>query len=177
MDFKTRLLDSIRQIPNFPQKGILFRDITTLLNNKEMFNELSEHLMARYEGQDIDFVAGIESRGFIFGAALANALKKGFVPIRKAGKLPYTTISQQYSLEYGIATMEMHVDAFRDVKNARVLLIDDLIATGGTALAACKLIKQLNATLVEACFIIDLQGLGGAKELAKQSKVYSVLSL
>lgn len=177
MDFKTKLLNSIRQIPNFPQDGVLFRDITTLLNDKDMFNELILHLKERCEKQNIDFIAGIESRGFIFGAALASELKKGFVPIRKAGKLPYTTISQHYALEYGTAKIEMHIDAFRDIKNPRVLLIDDLIATGGTAIASTKLIKQLNAQLVEACFIIDLVGLGGTKALSKECKIYSVLSL
>ena len=177
MDFQTKLLNSIRQIPNFPQDGVLFRDITTLLNDNDMFNELILHLKERYEKQNIDFVAGIESRGFIFGAALASELKKGFVPIRKAGKLPYTTISQHYALEYGTAKIEMHIDAFRDIKNPRVLLIDDLIATGGTAIASTKLIKQLNAHLVEACFIIDLVGLGGTKALSKECKIYSVLSL
>lgn len=177
MDFQTKLLNSIRQIPNFPQDGVLFRDITTLLNDKDMFNELILHLKERYEKQNIDFVAGIESRGFIFGAALASELKKGFVPIRKAGKLPYTTISQHYALEYGTAKIEMHIDAFRDIKNPRVLLIDDLIATGGTAIASTKLIKQLNAHLVEACFIIDLVGLGGTKALSKECKIYSVLNL
>lgn len=177
MDFQTKLLNSIRQIPNFPQDGVLFRDITTLLNDKDMFNELILHLKGRYEKQNIDFITGIESRGFIFGAALASELKKGFVPIRKAGKLPYTTISQHYALEYGTAKIEMHIDAFRDIKNPRVLLIDDLIATGGTAIASTKLIKQLNAQLVEACFIIDLVGLGGTKQLSKECKIYSVLSL
>lgn len=177
MDFKTKLLNSIRQIPNFPQDGVLFYDITTLLNDKDMFNELILHLKECYEKQNIDFIAGIESRGFIFGAALASELKKGFVPIRKAGKLPYTTISQHYTLEYGTAKIEMHIDAFRDIKNPRVLLIDDLIATGGTAIASTKLIKQLNAQLVEACFIIDLVGLGGTKALSKECKIYSVLNL
>lgn len=177
MDFQTKLLNSIRQIPNFPQDGVLFRDITTLLNDKNMFNELILHLKERYEKQNIDFIAGIESRGFIFGAALASELKKGFVPIRKAGKLPYITISQHYTLEYGTAKIEMHIDAFRDIKNPRVLLIDDLIATGGTALAAAKMIKKLNANLIEACFIIDLIDLGGTKELSKECEIYSVLTL
>jgi len=156
---------SIRVVPDFPKKGIMFKDITTLLNNKEAFSALLDILENRYENYDLDYIAGIDARGFIFGSALAAKLKTGFVPIRKKGKLPYTTISQKYSLEYGYDEVEIHIDAFGGNKNAKVLLIDDLLATGGTAGAASELIKKAGANLVEACFIIELAFLEGAKKL------------
>jgi len=164
--------DSIREIPDFPKPGIMFKDITTLLNNKETFNLLIEHLANRYKDYNLDDIAGIESRGFIFGAALANRLNLGFVPIRKKGKLPYTTVSEKYSLEYGFDEVEIHIDAFKK-DNARVLLIDDLIATGGTASAASRLINKVGANCVEACFIIELTFLEGAKKL--DVPLYSVI--
>ena len=164
--------DSIREIPDFPKPGIMFKDITTLLNNKETFNLLIEHLANRYKDYNLDYIAGIESRGFIFGAALANRLNLGFVPIRKKGKLPYTTVSEKYSLEYGFDEVEIHIDAFKK-DNARVLLIDDLIATGGTASAASRLINKVGANCVEACFIIELTFLEGAKKL--DVPLYSVI--
>jgi adenine phosphoribosyltransferase len=173
MDIKEILNNSIRTIPDFPQKGIMFKDITTLLNNSEAFKSLIDFLKERYKHRKIDFVAGIESRGFIFGSALAYALGVGFVPVRKKGKLPYTTISEKYALEYGFDEVEIHIDAFRDKKNAKVLLIDDLIATGGTAKAAENLIKKAGAEVVEACFIIELEFLEGAKKL--ESPVFSIL--
>jgi adenine phosphoribosyltransferase len=157
--------NSIRVIPDFPKKGIMFKDITTLLNNKEAFGALLEILENRYKNYDLDYIAGIDARGFIFGAALAAKLGISFVPIRKKGKLPYTTISQKYSLEYGYDEVEIHIDAFNGNKNAKVLLIDDLLATGGTAGAASELIKKAGANLVEACFIIELAFLEGAKKL------------
>ena len=163
----------IRTIPDFPKKGIMFKDITTLLNNSKAFRELIDFLKDRYKDKNIDFVAGIESRGFIFGSALAYALGSGFVPIRKKGKLPYTTISEKYALEYGFDEVEIHIDAFRDVKNPKVLLIDDLIATGGTASAAVNLIKKVGAEVVEACFIIELEFLKGRDKL--DCDVYSVI--
>jgi adenine phosphoribosyltransferase len=163
----------IRTIPDFPKKGIMFKDITTLLNNKEALRELIDFLKDRYKDKNIDFVAGIESRGFIFGSALAYALGSGFVPIRKKGKLPYTTISEKYALEYGFDEVEIHIDAFRDIKNPKVLLIDDLIATGGTASAAVNLIKKVGAEVVEACFIIELEFLKGRDKL--DCDVYSVI--
>ena len=126
---------------------------------------------------DIDYVAGIDSRGFIFGAALADRLHKGFVPIRKAGKLPYTTISEKYSLEYGFDEVEIHIDAFGDIKNAKVLLIDDLIATGGTAVAAANLINKAGAKCVEACMLINLEFLDGKKKIEAITPVYSVLDI
>ena len=163
----------IRTIPDFPKKGIMFKDITTLLNNKEALRELIDFLKDRYKDKNIDFVAGIESRGFIFGSALAYALGSGFVPIRKKGKLPYTTISEKYALEYGFDEVEIHIDAFRDIKNPKVLLIDDLIATGGTASAAVNLIKKVGAEVVEACFIIELEFLKGRDKL--DCDVYSII--
>ena len=164
--------DSIREIPDFPKPGIMFKDITTLLNNKEAFNLLIEHLANRYKDYNLDYIAGIESRGFIFGAALANRLNLGFVPIRKKGKLPYTTVSEKYSLEYGFDEVEIHIDAFKK-DNARVLLIDDLLATGGTASAASRLIDKVGANCVEACFVIELTFLEGSKKL--DIPVYSVI--
>jgi adenine phosphoribosyltransferase len=173
MDIKEILNNSIRTIPDFPKKGIMFKDITTLLNDKDAFKSLIDFLKERYQDKNIDFIAGIESRGFIFGSALAYTLNVGFVPIRKKGKLPYTTIAEKYALEYGFDEVEIHIDAFRDIKNPKVLLIDDLIATGGTAKAAEDLIKKAGAEVVESCFIIELQDLEGAKKL--QSPVFSIL--
>ncbi len=170
------LLSTIRDVPDFPKPGIVFKDITTLLNNTEAFTMLIEHLESRYKAMNLDFVAGIESRGFIFGAALATRLGIGFVPIRKKGKLPYTTVSEKYALEYGFDEIEIHIDAFRG-QHKRVLLIDDLIATGGTAEAAARLIKKLDQELIEACFIISLEFLEGKKRLEKITPVYSVLEI
>ncbi|MBL1280054.1 MAG: adenine phosphoribosyltransferase [Fluviicola sp.] len=169
--------DSIRNIPDFPKKGIVFKDITTLLNNKEAYGVLMNHLFERYKGYNLDYIAGIDARGFIFGAALAQMLGLGFVPIRKKGKLPYTTISEKYILEYGIDEVEVHIDAFGEIKGARVLMIDDLIATGGTANAAAKLIKQTGAECVEACFILSLSFLDGQKKLKEITNVYSLIEV
>ncbi|MFT7002709.1 MAG: adenine phosphoribosyltransferase [Sulfurimonas sp.] len=169
--------DSIRDIKDFPQPGIVFKDITTLLNNKEAYGVLMNHLYQRYKEYNLDYIAGIDARGFIFGAALAQMLGLGFVPIRKKGKLPYTTISQKFSLEYGVDEVEVHIDAFRGTPNAKVLLIDDLIATGGTANAAVTLIEQAGADCVEACFIIGLSFLDGIKKLEEKSKVYSLIEV
>lgn len=174
---KELLLNSIRAIENFPRPGIIFRDITTLLNNQESFVLLLDHLERRYKKRDIDFICGIESRGFIFAGALCARLNLPFVPIRKPKKLPFTTISKKYSLEYGFDEIEIHLDAFRGKKGAKVLLIDDLIATGGTAKASVEVIKEIGAECVEACFIINLKELNGAKEIEKLTKVYSVLEL
>lgn len=174
---KKYLLSTIRDIKDFPKPGIVFKDITTLLNNKDAFNFLISHLFDRYKELNIDFIAGIESRGFIFGAALAAKLEIPFVPIRKPKKLPYITISQKYTLEYGIDEVEIHIDAFSSVKDARVLLIDDLIATGGTAKASVELINQTNAKCVEACFLINLKDLQGAKNIENLTQVYSVLEV
>lgn len=174
---KEYLLSTIREIADFPKPGIVFRDITTLLNDPAAFKFLNEHLAKRYENSGVEYIAGIESRGFIFAAALAARLGVGFVPIRKPKKLPYTTISQKYSLEYGVDELQIHIDAFKNKQGAKVLLMDDLIATGGTAKASVELIKQLGAECIEACFLINLKELGGAKNLAKLAPVYSVLEI
>ena len=167
--------NSIRDIKDFPKPGIVFKDITTLLNDKEAYGVLMNHLFLRYKDYGLDFVAGIDARGFIFGAALAQMLGVGFVPVRKKGKLPYTTISEKYSLEYGVDEIEVHIDAFKGVKDAKVLLIDDLIATGGTAKAAAKLINQADAVCVEACFILELEFLKGVQELKELTDVYTLV--
>jgi len=164
--------NSIRIIPDFPKAGIMFKDITTLLNNAEAFSTLMKHLKDRYKDYNLDYIAGIDARGFIFGATLANMLNIGFVPIRKKGKLPYTTVSEKYSLEYGYDEVEIHIDAFKK-ENAKVLLIDDLLATGGTASAASKLIDKVGANCVEACFIIELSFLEGSKKLT--TPIYSII--
>ncbi|EDZ62586.1 Adenine phosphoribosyltransferase [Sulfurimonas gotlandica GD1] len=168
---------SIRDIKDFPKPGIVFKDITTLLNDHKAYGVLMNHLYQRYKEYNLDFIAGIDARGFIFGAALAQMLGLGFVPIRKKGKLPYTTISEKYSLEYGVDEVEVHIDAFSAVPNAKVLVIDDLIATGGTANAAATLVNQTGATCVEACFIIGLSFLDGIKKLEEKTTVYSLIEV
>jgi adenine phosphoribosyltransferase len=175
---KAYLLNTIRDIPDFPKPGINFKDITTLLNDGKAFNFLMNHLEERYKSYDLDFIAGIDSRGFIFGAPLADRLGIGFVPIRKKGKLPYTTMAEKYSLEYGFDEVEVHIDAFDcEKEKANVLMIDDLIATGGTAKAAANLIHQTGAECVEACFLINLTFLEGDKDLKERTKVYSILEI
>lgn len=173
---KKIIYDSIRDIKDFPKEGIVFKDITTLLNNKIAFQTLMNHLENRYKTYELDYVAGIDSRGFIFGAALADRLGIGFVPVRKKGKLPSTTVCEKYELEYGFDEVEIHLDAFPK-KNSKVLLIDDLIATGGTANAAAKLIKHVDANLVEVCFLLNLTFLDGAKKVEEHAPVYSVLEI
>jgi adenine phosphoribosyltransferase len=166
----------IRIVPDFPIKGINFYDITTLFENNITFNFIIELLFERYKSAKIDKVVGIEARGFMLGAALAYKLNVGFVPIRKKGKLPFKTISETYSLEYGEDTVEIHIDAIK--KNQNILLVDDLIATGGTANASSKLIKNLDGIIKECCFIIDLPELGGSNELKQKGfNVFSILSL
>lgn len=159
MDLKTL----IRSIPDYPKPGILFRDITTLIENPEGFRQSIEDLAERHRGLGVTHVAGIEARGFIFGAGVAIALGVGFVPVRKKGKLPGETIGQNYALEYGVDTIEIHADVVGEGDN--VLLIDDLIATGGTALAAVNLVRRTGARLAHAGFVIDLFDLGGADKL------------
>lgn len=153
----------IRTIADFPRAGIMFRDITSLLADPEGFALAIRQLRERYADMHIDCVAGIEARGFIIGAALALELGKGFVPIRKPGKLPGATAGQDYQLEYGSDRLEIHVDAIQ--AGAQVLLVDDLLATGGTALAACQLIEGLDGRIVECAFVIDLPDLRGRKRL------------
>ncbi|MFA5495834.1 MAG: adenine phosphoribosyltransferase [Porticoccaceae bacterium] len=149
----------IRTIPHHPKPGVMFRDITTLLKDATAFNLTINRLADRYREAPVDLVAGIEARGFILGSALAFALGKGFVPIRKKGKLPGRTLSAQYALEYGVDSIEIHVDAIE--AGQRVLLVDDLIATGGTALGAVHLVEQSAGVIHECCFIVDLPDLGG----------------
>jgi adenine phosphoribosyltransferase len=176
-DQKEYLMSSIRDVHDFPKPGIVFKDITTLLNNTEAFKTLMNHLEAKYKEYNLDYVAGIDSRGFIFGAALADRLGVGFVPIRKPGKLPSTVISEKYTLEYGTDEVQIHLDAFGDKKGARVLLVDDLIATGGTATASASLIDKAGANCVEAVFLIELTFLPGRKKVEEIAPVYSVLQV
>lgn len=159
------LKNKIRTIPDFPKKGIMFRDITTLLKDKESFKKLIDILYGRYKDYNIDVIAGIESRGFVIAGILAEKLNSGLVLIRKPGKLPAETISESYELEYGTDRLEIHKDAI--TKGQKVLLIDDLIATGGTALASCKLIEKLQGEIVECCFIIELPDSKGREKLSK----------
>lgn len=161
MSIKSR----IRTIPHYPHDGIMFRDITTLLKDAVGFRMAIHEIVNRYTGQKIDKIAAIESRGFIIGAPIAYLLGIGFVPIRKKGKLPAETIGHDYELEYGRDRIEIHVDAIQE--GDRILLIDDLIATGGTAEAAVKLLQQMGAEVVECCFAIDLPDVGGRKRLEK----------
>jgi adenine phosphoribosyltransferase len=157
------LTAAIRTIPDYPKPGIMFRDITTLLGNARAFRRAVDELVQPFAGSKIDKVAGIEARGFILGGALAHQLSAGFVPIRKKGKLPHDTVRVAYSLEYGLDEMEIHRDGV--VPGEKVLLVDDLIATGGTAEGAVKLLKQIGADVIGACFIIDLPELGGAAKI------------
>ena len=157
------LKDTIRTIPDYPKSGIQFRDVTTLLGDARAFRRAVDELVQPWAGQKIDKVAGIEARGFILGGAVAHQISAGFVPIRKAGKLPHETVRIAYSLEYGVDEMEMHRDAI--APGEKVLLIDDLIATGGTAEAAVKLMQEIGADVVAACFVIDLPDLGGARRI------------
>jgi adenine phosphoribosyltransferase len=174
---KNIIYSSIRDIPDFPKPGIMFKDITTLLNNKEAYGTLMLHLNERYKSYNLDYIAGIESRGFIFGSALAASLGLGFVPIRKPGKLPSTVVSEKYSLEYGTDEVQIHLDAFRGQDGARVLLVDDLIATGGTAVAAANLINKAGGHCVEACFVVELSFLPGREKLESLTEVYSILTV
>ncbi len=161
----------IRNIPDFPVPGIQFKDITTLLQNKDAFRRVIELLVERYAGQRIDVVAGIESRGFIFSAPLAYELGTGMVPIRKPGKLPADTYQIEYALEYGTNTLEIHRDAF--MPGARVLVVDDLLATGGTVRAACDLIEKAGGEVAELAFLVELSFLGGREKIGH----YPVFSL
>ena len=164
-DLESDLTHTVRSIPDYPKAGIIFRDITTLLGNARAFRRAVDELVQPWAGMKIDKVAGIEARGFILGGAVAHQVSAGFVPIRKKGKLPHKRVSVAYALEYGEDVIEMHADAL--VAGERVVLVDDLIATGGTAAAAVKLLRQLGANVLAACFVIDLPELGGAAKLRK----------
>lgn len=162
------LANFIRAIPDYPKKGIIFRDITTLFGNPRAFRRAVDELVQPYAGIHVTKVAGIEARGFILGGAVAHQLAVGFVPIRKKGRLPWKTIGIDYELEYGIDSIEIHTDAI--LKNEIVIVVDDLIATGGTAMAAIKLIEQTGAKVVGCCFVIDLPELGGANKIRELGK-------
>jgi adenine phosphoribosyltransferase len=162
---KDDLRATIRTIPDYPKPGIMFRDITTLLGDARAFRRAVDELVQPWAGMKIDKVAGIEARGFILGGAVAHQVSAGFIPIRKKGKLPHKRVTIAYSLEYGLDEMEVHEDAVE--KGERVILVDDLIATGGTAEGAVKLLRQLGANVLAACFVIDLPELGGADKLRK----------
>lgn len=167
--------DTIRSVPDWPKPGVMFRDITPVLQDPQSFRVLIDLFVYRYMGQRLDLVAGIDARGFIVGAVLAYELNLGFVPVRKKGKLPFRTVAEEYSLEYGNATVEMHTDSVRP--GQRVLLIDDLIATGGTMVAAAKLLQRLGANVIEAAAIIDLPDLGGSQAVKETGlPVYTVCS-
>lgn len=165
----------IRNIPDYPKAGIMFRDITTLLSNQHAFRAAVDELAWPFLHGQFDYVAGIEARGFILGGAVAHTLGRGFIPIRKKGKLPARTIGQEYTLEYGVDTIEIHADAIN--KGDKILLIDDLIATGGTAGAAIDLIRKSGGEVLAAAFVIDLPDLGGAEKLrGKGVKTHTLVS-
>lgn len=168
---RANIADYIRTIPDFPEKGIMFRDITTVLKDPDGLQMAVEGLCGLLEGLDFDLVAGLESRGFIFGVPIAYELRKGFIPVRKKGKLPAETVSAKYDLEYGEAEIEIHKDAIKP--GQKVVIVDDLIATGGTCEAACKLIEELGGEVVKVCFLLELLGLKGRAKL----KGYDVASL
>jgi len=162
------LKDTIRTIPDFPKPGIMFRDVTTLMGNPRAFRQAVDELVQPFAGAKIDKVAGIEARGFILGGAVAHQLSVGFVPVRKKGKLPWKVMGEDYSLEYGVDRVEIHEDAVS--KNDHVIVVDDLIATGGTAFAAIKLLERAGAKVVGCCFVIDLPELGGAAKIRALGK-------
>lgn len=163
MDLATYLKSHIRTVADWPSPGVQFRDITPLLQDPKVFRVLIDAFVHRYMDRRPDVVAGLDARGFILGAVVAYELNLGFVPIRKKGKLPYTTVQESYELEYGSATVELHADAVK--KGAKVLLIDDLIATGGTMMAGKRLLEQLGAVVMEGAVIVDLPELGGSQKL------------
>jgi len=167
-----KLDNFIRDIPDFPKKGIIFKDITPLLKDAGAFSKMIDELAAMYRGVKIDKIVSMESRGFIIGAALAIKLGCGFIPVRKKGKLPYKTIRQEYQLEYGTDILEIHKDCVEEGEN--VLIADDVLATGGTAQAVCELIGKLNANIVGLCFLIELKFLNGRDKL-KKYKVNSLI--
>lgn len=162
----------IRNVPDFPVQGIQFKDITTLLKEPEVFSTAVDHLYAPFRSHDISKIVGIESRGFIFGAAMAYKLNIGFVPVRKPGKLPAETLSEEYLLEYGKDSVEIHLDAVR--RTDRVLIVDDLLATGGTASATCRLVERLGGKIVGLSFLIELTDLKGREKL-KEYEIHSLI--
>ena len=169
MDFKT----TIRTIPDYPKPGIMFRDVTTLMGNPRAFRRAVDEMVQPYAGMSIDKVAGIEARGFILGGAVAHQLSTGFVPVRKKGKLPFTVLGEDYDLEYGQDRVEIHTDAV--IPGENVIVVDDLIATGGTCVAAIKLLERAGANVVGCSFVIDLPELGGADKIRKLGKQVTTL--
>ena len=167
------LKDTIRTIPDFPKPGIMFRDVTTLMGNPRAFRQAVDELVQPWAGSKIDKVAGIEARGFILGGAVAHQLSVGFVPVRKKGKLPHKVMGEDYDLEYGKDRVEIHIDALE--KGERVLLVDDLIATGGTAWAGIRLLERAGANVIGCSFVIDLPELGGADKIRKLGKQVTTL--
>ncbi|HPQ80749.1 MAG TPA: adenine phosphoribosyltransferase [bacterium] len=170
---ETFLKGHIRDVPDFPKPGIIFKDITPLLQSHQAFSQIIESFVERYSSMKIDAVVGIESRGFLFGAPLAHQLGAALVPVRKKGKLPYKTVDMSYDLEYGSATIEMHTDAIKS--GQKVVVVDDLLATGGTAGAACRLIEGQGGEVVECAFVVELSFLNG-RERISGSPVYSLVS-
>lgn len=172
MNLTEEVKTKIRDVPDFPKKGILFKDITPLLQDRVIFAKIIDCFGERYVGKKIDCIVGIESRGFLFGAALAYRLGTSLVPVRKSGKLPYKSIQTSYDLEYGTASVEMHIDALK--QGDRVVIIDDLLATGGTASAACELVEKLRGEVVECAFVVELNFLKGRDKL-KGREVFSLV--
>lgn len=168
---KANIAEYIRTVPDFPEAGIMFRDITTVLKDADGLQMAVDGLCDMLRDTEFDLVAGLESRGFIFGVPIAYELHKGFIPVRKKGKLPAATVSEKYDLEYGVAEIEIHKDAI--LPGQKVVIVDDLIATGGTCEAACKLIEELGGEVVKVCFLLELKGLKGRERL----KGYDVSSL
>lgn len=166
-----KLKETIRSLPDFPIKGVIFRDLTTLMQNPDAYRESCDTLYERYKDMAIDKIVGIDARGFVFGAVLAYKLGIGFIPVRKKGKLPYKTIQETYRLEYGEDTLEIHEDAIE--KGEKVVIVDDLIATGGTVGATVKLVRQLGADIVECAFVVELPDLKGRGQI-QGCGVYSV---
>jgi adenine phosphoribosyltransferase len=164
LDTRAYIQSHVRTVPNWPQAGVMFRDITPLLSNKKVLRILIDEFVHRYYDTPLDKIAGVDARGFILGSVIAYELNLGFIPVRKKGKLPFKTLSEKYQLEYGEASIEIHADACEP--GERVLLVDDLLATGGTLAAATTLLRRLDAHIVEAAVIIDLPELGGTKKLA-----------
>ena len=173
MNIEEQIKAKIRNIPDFPKKGIIFRDITTLIQDAEGLKLVTDELVKRYKDIDIDVVAGIEARGFIIGGIIAKELGKGFVPVRKAGKLPFDTVSHEYELEYGTDVVELHTDSFKS--GDKVLIVDDLLATGGTSIAAAKLVEKIGGKVVELAFIVNLPDVGGIAKIEEEGYKYFYL--
>lgn len=171
--YRDEIRNAIRTIPNWPTEGVMFRDIMPLLQDSNIFHKLIESFVTHYQHMNLDAIAAIDARGFLIGAPLAYELELSLVPVRKKGKLPYKTLTQSYNLEYGEATIELHEDAFP--AGSRVVVVDDLIATGGTMLAACELIKRMDCEVVEVASIIDLPALKGSQKLREAGfDIYSI---